>query len=135
MDSLPTSLIGDPAPLTAFVSWAHQDPGWSSHQTAERRQDVIRLVTALRTFGIDADADIYHESDDVDWTRWGPARVRDVGVVLVVASRAWRDAWEGRGDMTRNVGAAAEAGVLYSISTENRAALWSKCRVDRKSVV
>lgn len=129
MSGSATTSTDSDIPLSVLVSWAHQDADWSAIQVANRREDVVRFVTALRMFGIDADADFYHESDDVDWTRWGPARIRDVDIVLIVVSRAWRDAWEGRGDMTRNIGAAAEADVIRSISMESRASLLSKCRV------
>lgn len=90
---------------------------------------MLRLAAGLRANGVDADIDLYHAFDDVDWTRWGPQRVHEVDVVLVVVSQAWRDAWEGSGGLTRNIGAGAEADALRSISTANRAALVSKCRL------
>lgn len=124
-----TSSHPSSTPVTALVSWAHADPGWDRGEIAQRQEQVVRLAQGLRGNGIDVDVDLFHATQDVDWTRWGPARIRDVDIVLVVVSQAWRDAWEGRGDTSRNVGAAAEADVLRTLYSRDRSALISKCRV------
>lgn len=103
-----------PTRPSAIVSYSHTEAGWTQAQAAERRDHVHRLVFALRTVGaIDADADIFHQNED--WTRWGPAQVASSDAVLVVASPAWRDAWVGDGDPTRNKGVRAEADAVRSI--------------------
>jgi hypothetical protein len=124
-----TNPAASSTPMTALISWAHTDPGWGDAEAEARKQQVLRLAQGLRSNGIDADLDLYHATESVDWTRWGPGRVRDVDVVLIVVSQAWKDAWEGRGDPGRNIGAAAEAEVLRSIYAGDRTALISKCRL------
>lgn len=117
-----------PNVLEALISWAHKDPHWDDAMTLARRNDVLRLTQALRRHGIDCDIDALHPNED--WTRWGPGRVASVDFVLVVVSSAWRHAWEGSGDPSRNIGAAAEASALKSIEARGgRNALQSKCRL------
>lgn len=53
----------------------------------------------------------------------------DSDVVLVVASRAWSNAWEGRGSPTRGAGAAAEASALRSLEAQDRDAFLRKVRI------
>ena len=83
----------------------------------------------LRENGIDADVDLYHESEAVDWSRWGPQRAAECDFVLVVISQSWRLAWEGRGDPSTGAGAAAEADVLRSFYARNRAEFLRKVRL------
>lgn len=114
---------------TVLVSWAHVDPGWTKEDTAERREHVTRLAQALRANGIDADIDVFH-AGEVDWTQWGPRRVTEVDYVLVVASEAWKAAWDGTGDPHRNVGAAAEAAAIRSEeAVRGRGTIVELCRV------
>lgn len=114
---------------SAFISWAHSDPDWDAAQVAARRQHVLRLAQQLRHNGIDADLDMFHVGD-ADWTRWGPRRIAEVDRVLIIASTSWRHAWEGTGDLQRNVGAGAEADVLRSLSSRHgRDALPARCRI------
>ena len=79
---------------SAIVSYSHGKPGWSREKKQTRHQQIHRLVAGLRTFGVDADADIFHPNED--WTRWGPRKVADSDFVLVVPSRAWKQAWRRR---------------------------------------
>ena len=116
-------------PPSALISWAHVDAGWSAEQIDARKHAVYVLATALRYNGIDADVDLYHLSDNVDWTRWGPLRIDECDFVLVVVSESWRLAWEGRGDPSRGAGAAAEADSLRSIYAVNRDAFSAKVRL------
>lgn len=97
---------------TALVSWSHADPGFTNEQRGARESNVARLVNALRRNGIDADIDLFHEHESTDWTRWGPGRMNEVDVVLVVCSTGWRLAWEGSAEAGR--GATAEVNVLRS---------------------
>ncbi len=117
------------APTTLLVSWSHADPDWSAEQTAERKRAVLLLARVLRENGVDAELDLYHVHEAVDWTRWGPRMATDSDIVLVVASRAWSDAWEGRGAPTRGAGAAAEASALRSLEAQDRDAFLRKVRI------
>lgn len=122
-------VVPPPHSPTALISWSHSEPGWSERQRAERRAKVVRLAAALRGLGIDVELDLYHYNSGQDWTRWGPQAVRDRDYVLIIVSPAWRAAWEGRGDLTRGVGAAAEADVLRTLYNEDRAAFHRKVRL------
>lgn len=109
-----------PAAPTALVSWSHSDPGSGQHARDRRARDVRAFADTLRSCGIDADVDLYHAGQGVDWTRWGPRLVDDLDYVLIVASQGWRAAWEGRGDPTKGTGAAGEADGLRSLYSRNR---------------
>lgn len=103
---------------TVIASWSHADP--SPEDFDRRLRDVRALVDALRAAGVDADADLYHFDEGVDWTRWGPRLLADADFILVIVGPAWRAAWEGRADPTRSAGAAAETDVLRSIYNRDR---------------
>ena len=91
-------------------------------------QQVYRFVFALRTEGgIVADADIFHPNED--WTRWGPQQVESSDFVLIIASPAWRDAWIGSGDPTRNKGVRAEASAVRSIEAQGHDVLQERVRL------
>ncbi len=114
---------------TVLISWAHSDPGWDQAAVAARQDAVLRLSAALREVGIDAELDLHHLSESVDWTRWGRARAGESDFVLVVASQSWRSAWEGNGDPTKAAGSAAEADALRSLHTRNRDEFLNKIRI------
>lgn len=115
-------------PATALVSWTHQrlDAPGPSGPAAE---DVLAFADLLRANGIDAEIDMYHFNEGVDWTRWGPQMVEDRDFVVVVTSAGWKAVWEGRGDPSRNAGSAAEADVLKSLFNRNRHAFVEKVRL------
>lgn len=125
---------------TALISWSHMDASWAAASTpsavqearrlAEERKDaVLRLSAVLRSQGVDAELDLHHLSEAVDWTRWGPRIAMDSDFVLVVVTPGWKDAWESRGDPTRGAGAAAEADVLRSLYAQDREAFLRKVRL------
>jgi hypothetical protein len=103
-----------------LVSWSHSDPGWDATRREQRLRDVHAFVDLLRGCGLDADADLYHFNEGVDWTRWGPRIAASSDFVVVVCSRGWRLAWEGTGDPTIGAGAAAETDVLKSLYAQDR---------------
>lgn len=113
---------------TALISWAHTNPGWSDEQTRLRQDHVLRLAAELRQSGIDVDLDLFHLSESVDWTRWGPQQVEANDFVLVVVSERWRAAWEGTGDPTRGAGAVAEADALQSLFATDQSKFLNKVR-------
>lgn len=125
-----TAAMSDPTGHpSALISWAHVDPGWDESQVAARQDDVLRLSAALRQAGVDAELDLHHLSDSVDWTRWGPAKAAESDFVLVVPSQRWRTSWEGGGDPTKGAGSAAEADVLRSLYSRNRDEFLGKVRL------
>lgn len=109
------------------MSYSHSNPSWTAEQERERLQQVHRFVAALRTYGIDADADIFHENED--WTRWGPGQVEVSNFVLIVVSEAWKDAWVGAGDPMKNKGVRAEANAVKSIEHLGGNVLQQRCRL------
>lgn len=113
--------------LTAVVTYAHSNPGWTREQAHERQQQVIRFVTALREFGIDADADVFHQN--VDWSRWGPRKVAESDFVLIIASEAWRLGWMGSGDELKHRGVRAETDVVRSIQNKGLSEFHRRCRI------
>ncbi len=112
---------------TAIVTYSHSDPGWTAEHGQAREQYVLRLVTVLRSLGIDADADIFHQNED--WTRWGPGQVQQSDFVLIVVSRAWKLGWEGTGDPQKHRGTRVEADAVRSIQNEGHDQLQDRCRV------
>lgn len=113
---------------TALISWAHTNPGWSDEQNRQRQDHVLRLAAELRQSGIDVDLDLFHLSESVDWTRWGPQQVDGNDFVLVIVSDRWSTAWEGTGDPTRGAGAVAEADALQSLFAIDRSKFLNKVR-------
>ncbi len=112
---------------TAIVTYSHSDPGWTVQQVQAREQHVVRLVTVLRSLGIDADADIFHQNED--WTRWGPGQVQRADFVLIVVSKAWKLGWEGTGNPQKHRGTRVEADAVRSIQNEGHDQLQDRCRV------
>lgn len=112
--------LGPTAPGEVMITWAH-DANDPAAQEAWTRQ-VVSFTTALRTVGgIDADLDLFHLFEaGINWTRWGPTRVRTASRILIVINAAWRQRFEGEGSPTRGAGAAAEANVLLGQFNENR---------------
>lgn len=113
-----TDAVSEPAVTSVLISWSHQDPGFTPRQANKRADKVVGLANALRGFAIDADVDLFHQHEGVDWTRWGPGRMREVDFVLVACSEGWRLAWDGRA--SAGAGATAEADVLKSWFVEDR---------------
>lgn len=113
--------------LTAIVSYSHEDSGWSSDEVEHRKQHVLNLVAALRNNGIDANADLYRQNED--WTRWGPQRIAGSDFTLIVVSNAWKQAWEGTGDITKHKGVRSEASAVRSIEQNGQDELQRRCRL------
>ncbi len=112
-DTGPTGQLAAP---TALVSWAHSNTDWGPDQSADWERTVKSFTDLLREGGIDADLDLFHQSDtSIDWTRWGPNKVRTSDFVIVAISRAWSERWQGINAPTVGAGAAAEADTLKGI--------------------
>ena len=79
-DTGPTGQLAAP---TALVL-GPLGPDWGPDQSADWERTVKSFTDLLREGGIDADLDLFHQSDtSIDWTRWGPKgphkRLRDCG--------------------------------------------------------
>ncbi|TCC00364.1 CHAT domain-containing protein [Micromonospora zingiberis] len=77
-------------PVRVLISYAHQD---SDHQEAVRR-----LWTLLRVHGIDARLDLSAAAQREFWPAWMSEQLRAARYVLLVASAAYRERGEGRGE-------------------------------------
>jgi hypothetical protein len=75
-----------------FISYAQHAPEHSAR--------VLELALALRSRGIDADLDQFHQHEQLDWPRWCQERLRPENAdwVLMVCSVAYRDRLENRVD-------------------------------------
>ena len=105
-----------------MVSWAHANTDWDENQTAQWEQGVKEFAQLLRTCGVDVDLDLWHLSEtSIDWTRWGPDKVRTSEFVIVVLSEAWKQRWQGTNAPTVGAGAVAEADTLKGIFGKNQA--------------
>lgn len=111
---------------TVFVSWAHTQRGWSRQMIQLWQESVATLTSTLRQrFGIDADVDLFHLDEMVDWTRFGQRSVEQADRVLVVLSRSWAERWSGTNGPTEGAGAAREADTLHGLFSKDQAA-WQK---------
>jgi hypothetical protein len=110
-----------------MVGWAHANTDWNQNQTAEWEQAVKEFAQLLRICGVDADLDLWHLSEtSIDWSRWGPDKVRTSEFVIVVVSEAWKQRWQGTNAPTVGAGAVAEADPLKGIFGTNQAEFQSK---------
>ena len=116
-------------PPTALISWAHDSDAaaLTADPKAARAADrawlatVLDFTNGLRVHGdVEADIDVAHSSEPVDWARWGPQRVQDSDFVIAVVNQAWTRRFEGYEDPTRGAGATAEADVLLGLFQEDR---------------
>jgi hypothetical protein len=100
---------------SVFLTWAHRDAGWEDADEEAWAQQVAAFAYVLRGYGIDADVDLFHQTEPgIDWTRWGPKQITDSVWVIVLLSRGWQERWEGRNVPTVGAGAVAEADALKS---------------------
>lgn len=115
------------APPTVFISWAHAHRGWSKAQTQLWQESVASFSSSLRrSFGIDADVDLFHLHESVDWTRFGQKSVISSDRVIIVLSKAWAERWEGLNRPTEGAGAAREADTLHGLFSRNQSEWQSK---------
>lgn len=112
---------------TALISWSHHDPGFTAARIEDRATNAALFANALRLAGVDADIDLFHQHEGVDWTRWGPGRMQEVDFVLVLPSEGWSRAWAGHS--SAGAGATAEADVLHSLFQHDRQAFDRRVRL------
>jgi hypothetical protein len=115
---------------TAFVSWAHRHAEMSNAESQEWERQIVEFTTVLRQLGVDADLDLFHLDDTtVDWTRFGPDRIKEKEFVFIAVSRAWTERWEGRNAPTEGAGAALEADVLKGLFQKNQGEFQRRVKV------
>ena len=130
-DSAPMRSAGiaqtEEARPTVFVSWAHSQKGWTRQQIQFWQESIATLASTLRQrFGIDADVDLFHLDEMVDWTRFGQVSVEQADRVLVVLSQSWAERWSGKNAATEGAGAAREADTLHGLFSKDQSAWQSK---------
>jgi hypothetical protein len=109
-------------PITAFISWAHGDEAWA--------EVIAAFVFKLREYAIDAEVDLFHvDSQDVNWSTFGPRAIEDSDFVLLAVSPTYRERWDGRGDPRQGAGVAREAEVLKSLFDDDRDKFRRKVKV------
>lgn len=106
---------------TVFVSWAHSNMDWSSAEAKEWQAQLADLAATLVELGIDADIDLFHLDEAIDWTRFGPSGIQNSDMTVIVLSEAWAERWSGTNAPTVGAGAAAEADTLRGLFVRNQA--------------
>ena len=84
-----------------FVVWAHTSPGWDAVRTRAWRDTVHRFTELLHGIGADADIDLYHEHEPVDWSTLCLQRMEDADRIVVAVSAGWKLAFPGRNPQSR----------------------------------
>lgn len=105
---------------SVFISWAHQDPASGAAEAKAWASAVLTFAVTLRRLGIDADLDLFHVDESVDWTRFGPRRIAEADRVIVVMSGAWAARHDGSNDPHVGAGAAKEADVLHGLYSRDQ---------------
>lgn len=105
-----------PQSPSVFITWAHANTDWDSDQAREWENLVGHFATTLLTdCGIETEIDLWHQSEPIDWTQWGPQQIRHSDYVIVMTSNAWRERFDGENDPTVGAGAVAECNELHGI--------------------
>jgi hypothetical protein len=107
-------------PPKAFVVWAQRNEDWEDSQEERWRQEVLAFALLLRYMHIDADLDLFHLHEGLDWSRFGETRINETEHILVVLSQAWRERYDGQNVPTIGAGAAREARALRGIFDKNQ---------------
>jgi hypothetical protein len=93
-------------PRRVLISYAH-DPDDPGHLELVRR-----LWEFLRSCGVDARLDLVAAAQRQDWALWMADQIRAADVILVIASRAYRERAESRGDPAVGPGVQWEARLI-----------------------
>ncbi|PZQ87832.1 MAG: hypothetical protein DI534_13735 [Leifsonia xyli] len=94
---------------------------WSSAEAKEWQAQLADLAATLVELGIDADIDLFHLDEAIDWTRFGPSGIQNSDMTVIVLSEAWAERWSGTNAPTVGAGAAAEADTLRGLFVRNQA--------------
>lgn len=97
---------------TVFISysWAEQEYGceW-----------VVGLANRLRSDGIDADIDMYHESPTEGWTTWIVNKIKQSDYVLVVCSESYYNVVNGGQTIDSGLGRRFEGKIIQKQIYDN----------------
>lgn len=102
---------------------------WCASKDTTRlwQESVATFTSSLRrSFGIDADIDLFHLHESIDWTRFGQRSVINSDRVIIVLSQAWAERWEGTNLTTEGAGVAREADALHGLFSRNQSEWQSK---------
>jgi hypothetical protein len=89
-----------------FISYAHE-PDIDGH-----RHRALDLAQSLRLRGVEANIDQFVEHDPPTWPRWMLDEVRGADFVLCLASPAYKERAEGRGDTSVGRGVRWEGALI-----------------------
>jgi hypothetical protein len=93
-------------PIRVFVSYAHE------RALAGHRERALELAQSLRLRGIEAMIDQFVEHDPPFWPRWMTDQVRGADHVLCLASPAYKERVELRGNPDAGRGARWEGAII-----------------------
>lgn len=79
----------------------------------------------MRSQGIDADIDLFHLDEPIDWTRFGSRGIDSCDFTLVAISPAWAERWSGDNRPGEGAGAANEADTLRGLFARDQDA-WQR---------
>jgi HEAT repeats/SEFIR domain len=93
---------------TAFISYAQSSKTW--------QHEVLQFATVLRTLGgVDAELDLFHETDHQRWTTFGSRLISDTDFTLIAVDSAYRRRWLGEEETGVGAGAAWEAAAVKAL--------------------
>jgi len=96
----------DGRPPKVLISYAHE------YEIDGHRRRALELAQSLRLRGVEAVIDQYEEHDPPNWPRWMTEQVKTADFVICLASPAYKDRMEGRGDRSSGLGARWEGIVI-----------------------
>ncbi len=113
-------------PVRVFISWAHTYP-----ERPEWQAEVFAFAQLLSHFGtgrLDVRIDLLEQHQQAaNWSTYGPLEIAQADYVLLIASPAYRQAWDGIDSPTR--GAEREANTLKGIFDIDREAFYRKLKL------
>ncbi|GAA2395439.1 hypothetical protein GCM10010170_110200 [Dactylosporangium salmoneum] len=86
-----------------------------AHDNADHEEAVYQFWRTLRDQGVDAKIDLTATATRQIWTEWMTEQVREADYVLVMASPAYRDRAENRGDPAAGRGVRWESRLLQEL--------------------
>jgi hypothetical protein len=79
---------------TVFISWAHRHADMTDDVALAWKEQVIGLAELLQDVCIRAELDEWAPFG-TDFQRWGPSMIRQCDFTIIVASKAYREQWDG----------------------------------------